>query len=386
MIERSVYLYQLEKATKRSPIVALLGPRQIGKTKLAQVFANKQDLYDDVTYFDLESLPDQRRLQNPELVLGALPGLVIIDEVQVMPRLFNVLRVLADRQKERTRFLILGSSSPAIVKNVSESLADRVELIELGGFDLREVTPTDWEKLWLVGGYPLAFTADGDEDSMVWRSGFVRTFLERDIPQLGITVPSAAMRRFWTMLAHSHGQRWNANSIGRSMGLTDKTVRSYLELLTGTTMVRQLQPWQADIRKRQVKSPKIFIRDSGLLHNLLDIRGLHNLFAHPMIGPSWEGFVLEQVIQLVRPNQAYFWATHNGAELDLLFAHRGRYFGIEAKLSESPTATRSMRVAIEDLELEHLWVIYPGKHVFSIDEKISVLPLEVISDLAVHIQ
>ena len=267
MIPRPRYLDQLGIAVGRSPVTALLGPRQCGKTTLARIFG----LGKDAAYFDLESQPDFRRLQNSELVLGPLQGLVILDEIQVLPELFRTLSVLADRSDTPCRFLILGSASPYLVKNVSELLAGRVEFVELSGFDLLEAGEDVVEKLWVRGGFPRSFLADSDADSLAWREGFIRTFLERDIPQLGITIPAAAMRRFWTMLAHYHGQIWNASEIARSMGVTGKTVRSYLDILTGTYMVRQLQPWHENIRKRQAKAPKIYLCDSGLLHSLLDL-------------------------------------------------------------------------------------------------------------------
>jgi hypothetical protein len=381
MIERATYLQDLTTAVRRSPVTALLGPRQVGKTTLARAFAQDKGFGNQVTFFDLESQPDLRRLQNPELVLGSLAGLVVIDEIQLKPELFGALRVLVDQPENRARFLILGSASPDIIKNVSETLAGRVEFVELGGFDLAEIGPENWETLWVRGGFPRAFLADSDEDSLAWREGFVRTFLERDIPLLGISIPPPAMRRFWTMLAHYHGQTWNASALGRAMGLSDKTVRSYLDILTGTFMVRQLQPWHTNISKRQVKSPKIFLRDAGLLHSLLNLPDWHSLLAHPQVGASWEGFVLEQVLQALKPAQAYFWATHSGAELDLFFIHRGRRFGLEVKFNEAPQATRSMRIAIEDLDLHHLWIIYPGQHAYPIDDRLSVYPLQAVTRL-----
>ena len=379
MIHRPHYLKRLANATRRAPITALLGPRQCGKTTLARLFAKELQ----TTFFDLESYPDQRRLENPELVLGSLEGIVILDEIQIMPELFQVLRVLVDRPENQARFLILGSASPAIIKSASESLAGRVEFIELSGFDLSESGEQAWETLWLRGGFPRAYLAETEADSLAWREGFIRTFLERDIPQLGINIPAIAMRRFWTMLAHYHGQTWNASELGRSMGLSDKTVRSYLDILSGTFMVRQLQPWFENLGKRQVKSPKVYLRDSGLLHSLLDIPDRHALLGHPKIGASWEGYVIEQLLQAVRPAQAYFWATHSGAEVDLVFLHQGKKYGVEVKFNEAPKITPSMRTALSDLELEHLWVIYPGEHTYPVDERISVWPLKEIAQLPV---
>jgi uncharacterized protein len=376
MIPRPHYESRLTTAIERSPITALLGPRQCGKTTLAQLLGQNNPS----TYFDLESQPDVRRLQNPELVLGALSGLVILDEIQRLPELFNVLRVLVDRPSNAARFLILGSASPHIVRSVSETFAGRVEFVELSGFDLREVGSDVWKKLWLRGGFPRAYLPKSEEDSLSWREGFIRTFLERDVPQLGITIPAVAMRRFWTMLAHYHGQTWNASDISRSMGLSDKTVRSYLDILTGTFMVRQLQPWFENIGKRQVKSPKIYLRDSGMLHSLLDFPDEHALFGHPKVSASWEGFVVEQILQCWMPRQAYFWATHSGAELDLFFVHQGKRYGFEIKFNEAPKMTKSMRVALSDLGLEHLWVVYPGGETYPVDPKITVLPLSRIEE------
>lgn len=355
----------------RAPICALLGPRQSGKTTLARLFQQQKQS----TFFDLESRQDMQRLQNPELVLGALEGLVVIDEIQVMPVLFNVLRVLVDRPANSARFLILGSASPHVVRNVSESLAGRVEFVELSGFNLDETGATALDDLWVRGGFPPAYLAGSDDDSFAWREGFLRTFLERDIPQLGIGIPAAAMRRFWTMLAHYHGQTWNASELARSLALSDKTVRSYLDILTGTFMVRQLQPWHENLGKRQVKAPKVYLRDSGVLHSLLSLPDRHSLLGHPRVGASWEGFAIEQVFQMVRPAEAYFWATRNGAELDLFFLRGGRRCGVEVKFNEAPKVTRSMRIAIEDLRLDHLWILYPGREAYPVDERITAWPL-----------
>lgn len=377
IIKRPFYINQLNTAVKRSPVTALLGPRQCGKTTIARMFGKNRV----TTFFDLESKSDQQRLQNPELVLGGIDGLIILDEIQIMPDLFSVLRVLADRPKSKTKFLILGSASPDIIKNVSETLAGRIEFVEMTGFGLQETGSKRWQESWLRGGFPRSFLADSDEDSLVWRENFIQTFLERDIPQLGITIPATAMRRFWTMLSHNHGQIWNASKLGRAMGLSDKTVRSYLDILSGTFMVRQLQPWYENTAKRQVKSPKIYIRDSGILHGLLNLPDMHTLYSHPQIGVSWEGFAIEQILNLLRPAQAYFWATHNGAEIDLFFIDHGKRFGFEIKFNESPVITKSMRIALNDLQLDHLWVIYPGQHTYPVDEKITVMPISEISNL-----
>lgn len=378
MIKRPYQLDHLSTAFKRAPITALLGPRQCGKTTLARTFTD--DL--SAVYFDLESQPDVQRLQNPELMLGSLDGIVVIDEVQIMPELFKVLRILVDRPTNKAHFLILGSASPDVVKNVSQTLAGRVEFVELAGFDLSETGSDSWKTLWLRGGFPRSFLAGSDEDSFAWRNAFIHTFLERDIPQLGIAIPAAAMRRFWTMLAHYHGQTFNASQLGRSMGLSDKTIRSYLDILSGTYMVRQLQPWYENIAKRQVKAPKIYLRDSGLLHSLLDLPDLHTLFSHPQVGASWEGFALEQVLQKLEPNEAYFWATHNSAEIDLFIRHQGRRYAVEVKFNEAPKVTRSMRIALDDLNLNHLLIIYPGTNKYPVDEKITVWPLQDVEKIS----
>lgn len=377
-LDRPALLDRLRSAVARSPITALLGPRQCGKTTLAGMFATGRE----ATNFDMTSPADQRRLQNPELALRALTGLVVLDEIQSRPDIFPVLRGLADRTDSKTRFLILGSASPAIVRHASETLAGRVEFVEMSGFDLAEVGTKRQDGLWLRGGLPRSLLAKSDQDSFAWREGFVRTYLERDIPQLGFTVPAVAMRRFWTMLAHYHGQTWNASEIGRAMGLSDKTVRGYLDILSGTFMIRQLQPWFENLGKRQVKAPKLYFQDSGLLHHLLDIPDHHALLGHPKVGASWEGFALEQVLRTFTPSQPYFWSTHGGAELDLLFMYRGNRLGFEFKFNEAPTVTASMKHAKSDLKLAHLWVIHAGAHEFPMEEDITAAPLGRVHALA----
>ena len=377
MIKRPSYIEQLSNAMRRSPVTALLGPRQCGKTTLARMFGQNRV----ATYFDLESRPDQTRLQNPELALSSLKGTVILDEIQSMPELFNVLRVLVDRPKNQTRFLILGSASPELMKKASETLAGRVEFVELTGFTLSEIKPKDERNLWLRGGFPRSFLASSDTDSTFWREGFIRTFLERDIPQLGISIPAAAMRRFWTMLAHYHGQIWNASELGRAMGFSDKTMRGYLDILSGTFMIRQLMPWHENLSKRQVKAPKIYFRDSGILHQLLSLKDFQALNGHPRVGASWEGFALEQTLNIIETRQIYFWATYSGAELDLFILHNGRRYGVEFKYSEAPVATKSIHSALETLKLEHVWIVYPGNIQYPVHEKITVIPLKDISDL-----
>lgn len=377
MLSRETHLQRLETAIRRAPVVALLGPRQCGKTTLARMFAQGRE----AQLFDLDSQPDLRRLQNPEMALGAATGLVVLDEIQDHPALFDTLRVLVDRPRNRARFLVLASASPAIVRGVSETLAGRVEFVELSGFDLGEKGSHSWQKLWSRGGFPRSLLAKADVDSFTWRDGFITTFLQRDIPQLGISIPAAAMRRFWTMLAHYHGQIWNASDLGRSMGLSDKTVRGYLDLLTETFMLRQLQPWYENIGKRQVKAPKIYLRDSGLLHRLMELPDRAALLGHVKVGASFEGFVVEQVLSALRPQEAYFWNTHGGAEIDLFFIRNGRRHGVEIKFNEAPAVSASMRHVMHDLKLDRLWIIYPGSHPYSVDEAITVWPVEAIPSL-----
>jgi len=307
--------------------------------------------------------------------LNSLAGLVILDEVQNLPELFPVLRVLADRDPNPAQFLILGSASPDLVREASESLAGRVAFVELAGFDLEEVGSENWMDLWVRGGFPRAYLAPDDARSQAWREDFIRTFLERDIPQLGIRIASEALRRFWTMLAHYHGQIWNASEIGRSLGISDQTVRGYLDILTGTFMLRQLQPWYENVGKRQVKSPKMYFRDSGLLHTLLRLPDFLALSGHPKYGASWEGFVIEQIDRILGLPEMYFWATHQGAELDLFFIERGLRFGVEVKASEAPKITPTMRRLLEELKLSYLWVVYPGKSSYPVEERIGVLAI-----------
>jgi len=348
-----------------------LGPRQCGKTTLARML----DIHQPCTYFDLEDPVAIQRLSAPMRALEELSGLVIIDEVQRRPDLFELLRVLADRPNNSARFLLLGSASLQLVKGVSESLAGRIGFIDLSGFDLREVGWGQHYRLWNRGGFPRSFLAEDESSSITWRDDFIRTFLERDIPQLGITIPAETLRRFWTMIAHYHGQVWNAAQFARSLGTSEVTARRYLDILSGAYMVRILPPWFENIRKRQVKAPKIYIRDTGILHALLQLRSMEDLQSHPKLGASWEGFALEQVIGMLETRNAYFWATHAGAELDLMVTIRGKHYGFEFKYADAPGTCRSMHSAIHDLSLEHLWVIYPGHDEYALDDKISVVPI-----------
>jgi len=378
MIHRPLYLERIAQVFRVHPVAALLGPRQCGKTTLARLLASREP----TTYFDLEDPSDRARLANPLQTLDPLEGLVVIDELQRQPALFEILRVLADRPGSKTRFLVLGSASPSLVKGVTETLAGRVGFVDLGGFTIREAGVGELPRRWLRGGFPRAFLAEDDATSLQWRAGFIRTFLERDIPQLGITIPAETLRRFWTMTAHYHGQIWNAAEFARSLGSAENTARRYLDILSGAYMLRVLPPWFENLTKRQVKAPKIYLRDSGILHALLQITGLHDLLGHPKLGASWEGFALEQLLTLFDTRDAYYWATHAGAELDLLIFHGGRRYGFEFKYNEAPTLTRSMHIALEDLRLDHLWVIHPGTKQWPAAEKISVHPLGEIEALA----
>ena len=378
-IDRPVALARIREAFSVHPAVALTGPRQCGKTTLARAIAADTP---GSTFLDLESAVDRRRLQAPEQALAGLSGLVIIDEIQREPALFETLRVLIDRAGNPARFLVLGSASPSLVRGVSESLAGRVGLVDLSGFDLSEIGSGAWRTLWIRGGFPRAYLAPHDRASSLWRQSFVRTFLERDIPQLGITVPAETLHRFWTMMAHYHGQIWNAAEFARALGANEGTARRYLDILTGAFMVRALPPWFANVRKRQVKSPRIYIRDTGLLHTLLTLETGEEVAGHPKVGASFEGFAVEQIVSAFEVAGACFWATHGGAELDLLIMRGGKRYGFECKLSDAPGTTRSMRVSLNDLELAHLWVVYPGDEAYPLDDRISVLPVAGVPELA----
>lgn len=382
VIPRAGHLARLRHLLSVNPVVALLGARQIGKTTLAQQLAGAWPGPSHV--FDLESAADVARLSDPELALAPLQGLVVLDEIQHRPNLFPALRVLADRPDSRTRFLVLGSTSPNLLQQSSETLAGRVAHYELPGLSLSEVGPGNLDRLWLRGGFPRSFTAGSDEDSDQWRRDFVRTFLERDIPQLGIRLPSATLRRFWSMLAHYHGQVWNGAELARAFGVSNHTVRRYLDLLEATFMVRTMRPWFANLKKRQVKSPRVYIRDSGVLHRLLGLSGRVDLERHPKIGASWEGFVIESIIQSlgVVAEDCYFWATHTGAELDLL-VHRGsERRGFEIKFTTAPKATRSMRMALTDLKLSRIDVVHAGAETYPLANDIrAVSAKRILEDL-----
>jgi len=374
MIPRPALCQQIATALTRNRVIVLIGPRQCGKTTMARTFVPP----DSLNYFDLEDPVSLARLDEPMTALRDLRGLVVIDEVQRRPDLFPILRVLVDRDPLLTQFLILGSASPGLLRQSSESLAGRLEIVTMGGFCLVEVGMDAMIKHWLRGGFPLSFLAPSEADSFVWRKNFIQTFLERDLPQLGIRVPAYTMLRFWTMLAHYHGQIWNGAELARSLGVSQPTVRRYLDVLEGVFMMRQLQPWHANLKKRQVKSPKVYFRDTGLLHHLLGVQSERDLLTHPKLGASWEGYVIEETLKAVRPDEAYFWATHGGAELDLLLLKDGRRVGVECKRVDAPRLTRSMRIALSDLQLEHLIVVYPGEQSYPLSERVTAVPLEML--------
>ena len=357
----------------RAPVTALLGPRQCGKTTLAQSLKAEH-------FFDLEDPRSLARLDEPQTALEGLTGTVVIDEVQRKPDLFPLLRVLADR-RQATRYLLLGSASPELVKEVSESLAGRVAYHDLGPLAVDETGAREWRRLWLRGGFPRSFLADDDAASALWREDFIRSHLERDIPALGISIPTETLRRFWVMVSHYHGQVLNLSELGRSFGVSDHTVRRYLEILSGTFMIRLLPPWHANVGKRLVKAPKLYVRDSGLFHALHAIATPVELESHPKLGASWEGFAMEQAIRLMGVTHPYFWRTHTGAELDLVWQARGGLWGMEFKYQDAPGMTRSVRAVLRDLPLRHLWIVYPGPERYRLDKAVSVLPLADIANV-----
>lgn len=377
MIDRLEHLAEVRRALKRSRVTVLAGPRQAGKTTLARQLVPP----DSQNYFDLEDPRDLARLAEPVTALGPLRGTVVIDEIQRRPELFPVLRVLVDREPLPARFLVLGSASPALLRQSSESLAGRVETVTLDGFELREVGEAALRRHWRRGGFPPSYLARTEADSYAWRRGFIQTYLERDIGGFGITLPASTLLRFWTMVAHAHGCVWNAADPARSLGVSMPTIRRYLDLFTNLYLVRQLQPWHENLSKRQVKASKVYLRDSGLLHALLGLAGERELLSHPKAGSSWEGYAIEETIHRIRPEAAYFWATHAGAELDLLLFIGGRRFGVEVKMQDAPRITPSMRTAMRDLKLERLAVVYPGEKRYALDDNIEVVPLPEVGRL-----
>ena len=376
-VSRSRHLRRLTLLLREFPVVALLGARQVGKSTLArQLVAARRG---STTWFDLENPEDLARLADPGLELRPLRGLVVLDEIQRLPDVFPVLRVLADRPRTPARFLVLGSASPELLRQTSETLAGRVAFHELGGFDLHEVS--DLERLWLRGGFPRSYVARSGAAGRRWRDDFIRTFLERDLPGLGSAVPPVTLRRFWTMLAHWHGQIWNGAEFGRAFGVAHTTVRRHLDLLTSVFVVRQLPPWHANVAKRQVRSPKVYVADSGILHALLGLTTREALVSHPKVGASWEGFVVRQIIHLLaaRPDQCFHWSTYSGAELDLLVAAGNRRYGFEVKRTEAPRLTTSMRSALETLDLQRLDVVHAGQRLYQLAPRVRALPAAQLS-------
>jgi predicted AAA+ superfamily ATPase len=375
MIARPRLIESVRQALARSRVVAVLGPRQCGKTTLASQLLSP----DSPNYFDLEDPISLARLDEPMTALSGLKDLVVIDEIQRRPGLFPVLRVLADRAALPARFLILGSASPGLLRQSPESLAGRIAYVRMSGFSLEEVGWDAYARHWLRGGFPLSFLAEDDTRSALWRGDFIRTFIERDLGQAGLSAPSTTLLRFWTMIAHYHGQIWNNAEIAGSMGVGSKSVRRYLDTLTDLYMIRQLQPWHANIKKRQVKSPKVYFCDTGLMHYLLGLRTEKELLSHPKCGASWEGYVIEETLKAVEPQEAFFWATHQGAEIDLVLIKAGHMLGVECKRVDAPSLTPSLRIALEDLRLERIAVVYPGVKRYPLAERVEAVPLEALA-------
>ena len=376
MIERTDLARAVRAALDRSPVVVLTGPRQSGKTTLARTFVAE----DSPRYFDLEDPVGLARLDEPRTALEPLEGLVVIDEIQRRPDLFPVLRVLVDRRASKAGFLILGSASGDLLRQTSESLAGRAERIAIGGFSLSELGAEASRRLWLRGAFPRSYLAETEGDSLAWRTAFIQALLERDFPQWGVRTSATALRRFWAMLAHYHGQTWNAAEPARALGVSPNTCRSYLDLLTDALVVRQLQPWHANLRKRQVKSPRAYVRDSGLLHTLLGLPTEKSLLEHPRLGASWEGFVIEQVLATEPHDDTWFWATHQGAEIDLILRRGDRLLGVECKRVDAPRVTRSLRIALEDLRLDGVAVVYPGSTRYRMHDRVEAVPLAGLAD------
>lgn len=373
MIGRTHEKNELRRLLKHHRVVGIIGARQVGKTTLARDLV--RGWRGPTHVFDLENPEDHARFADPMLALGKLKGLVVLDEVQRLPNLFPVIRVLADRTPSPVRFLILGSASPDLLQQSAETLAGRIIYHELQGFALDELGPESSSRLWLRGGLPRSYLARTNKESAEWRRAFIQTFLERDIPQLGITIKSTTLRRFWTMLAHYHGQVWNASEFARSFGIADTTVRRYLDLLTSALVVRQLLPWHENLKKRQVKSPKVYIADSGLLHGLLNLAHMDELESHPKVGASWEGFLINETVRRLgaRSEECFFWSTFSGAEIDLFVTRGNRRLGFEIKRTSKPTVTPSMRSAVISLKLDRLYVIHAGSESFPLAEKINAV-------------
>ncbi|MBU1146947.1 MAG: ATP-binding protein [Candidatus Omnitrophica bacterium] len=374
LIKRNLDIDNVRELINSFPVTAILGPRQCGKTVLSKEIAYKH-------YFDLENPRDLAKLEQPQLALEELQGLIVIDEIQRRPELFSLIRYLVDNNPQQ-KYLLLGSASGELMKQSSESLAGRIAYYNLGGFRISDIGASNIKKLWVTGGFPRAFLGISEKESFIWRENYITTFLERDIPQLGITIPANTLRRFWTMLSHYHGQILNYSELGRSFGISDVTVRKYIDILSATFMVRVIQPWHVNIGKRLVKRPKIYIKDSGIFHCLISVENKKQLFLHNKLGSSWEGFALECVSRNIekRDEEMYFWGTHTGAEMDLFWQNEGKNWGIEFKYTDAPTITKSMQVAIKDLKLSHIWIVYPGKESYRLAKNITVRALKDIGD------
>ena len=375
MIPRPGHEAHLRRLLSQFPVVGLVGARQVGKTTLARSLGAREQ--GRVTFFDLEDPTDEARFADPKLALESLDGLVVIDEVQHSPGLFRLLRVLVDRPSNRARFLVLGSAGPVLLRQASESLAGRIAYHELTPFRLDETGAESIDQLWIRGGFPRSFLAAGERESVAWRSAFLRTVLERDLPQLGITVPATSMRRFWTMVAHYHGARWNAAEVARSLGVSAPTVGSYLDSMVDALLVRRLTPWFENLKKRQVKAPKVYLTDTGLLHTLLSIRTESGILGHPKSGASWEGFAMQEAVRILAADweDCHYWATHRGAGIDLLVFADGRRIGLEFKRTSTPGMTRSMHSALADLRLDRMFVLFPGRERFRLHERVEAVGL-----------
>lgn len=374
LLKRNIDINNVTKLINGFSVTAILGPRQTGKTVLSKEISHHH-------YFDLENPRDLARLEQPQLTLEELKGLIVIDEIQRMPELFPLIRYLVDNNTQQ-KYLLLGSASGELMRQSSESLAGRIAYYKLGGFRISDVGISNIKRLWIRGGFPRSYLGKSEKDSFIWLENYISTFLERDIPQLGIGIPANTLRRFWTMLAHYHAQILNYSELGRSFGISDVTVRKYIDILAATFMVRVVQPWHINIGKRLVKRPKIYIRDAGIFHSLISVENEKQLFAHTKLGASWEGFAMECVSRNIgkRDQEMYFWSTHTGSEIDLFWQHEGRNWGIEFKYSDAPKITKSMQIAMRDLKLSHLWVVYPGKESYGLAKNITVCALKDIGD------
>lgn len=374
---------KIQRGLSKFPVVALLGARQVGKTTLARQIS--ESWHEPVTYFDLELSSSLAGLSvSPENVLNSCEGLVVIDEIQRLPELFTVLRPICDNAARSARFLVLGSTSPELVRGVSESLAGRIGFIDVSGFSLPEVCPTNQNQLWFRGGFPNAYLAQDDQEWLEWVEGFARTFLSFDLSSLDDRVSPQTIDRFWKMVAHYHGKTWNASEFARSLSVYIRDVNKYRDLLEGSFMIRVLPPWYENLGKRLIKSPRIYVRDSGILHFLLGLMSFPQVSSHPIYGASWEGFALEQVLTYFGDRDAYYYRTQKGTELDLLLIRNGKRWGFEFKCSDGPRTTRSMHHATKDLGLAHLWILYPGSMSYPLTENISVSPLRELSKIELN--